>query len=196
MSQQPWNALQVSFLELINPGPADWRAVWGLMVEDAWYQDQLAACAYKMSKRCIARGESADDLRQEAMTLLGRQLRRSPDLHADPRRIDVHFEPWVRSIIFRHCLEALRRLLRTRRQVMSLPEGIDLIDPRTLTRSEWADISLIVEDMPKPMRTVFQLWLGGLKCKEIAQQLGKEHSGICRECRAAIRILRHLMRDE
>src|ERR1043166_6976415 len=99
MSNHPWCGLHRSFVRLTIPGPADWRTVWGLIVDDYWFQDQLAACAYKLAQRRSGHRESPDDVRQEAMTLLGRQLRKCSNLRIDQDRAALHFAQWMRGIV-------------------------------------------------------------------------------------------------
>ena len=112
----PWEDLRSRFLDYAetagSAGGADWRQGWQLVVLDPWYQDQLARFACKLLGHQQPQRQWLEEVQQEAMTLLARKFQSAPDLHVDPQRAERQFGAWMRTIIYRTCQEALRRLRR------------------------------------------------------------------------------------
>jgi hypothetical protein len=137
MSRRPaWHNLKTKFLRLVKglrSGHNDqWENIWRVIVSDPWYQHKLTVCAAKCLSRHGKSGDWLEDVKQEAMLLLARQLAVSPDLHVDIQRAEEHFDPWMRQIIYHHCQEAVRYLGRLYREAQVLP-GYDAAYLRDFT---------------------------------------------------------------
>jgi RNA polymerase sigma factor (sigma-70 family) len=198
VASQPWIHLQEGFLEAVRERgarPLDWHAMWALIVADTWYQEQLAACARSLVARQNARGDWLEDVQQEAMTLLGRHLRKWPDLRVNPDRPHTEFAGWMRGIIRNTCQEALRQVWRKRRPLCELPED-DIPDRRGLPIPRRVELSLAIDEIAEPAKTVLTLRFKGFNCKEIARRLHLSYEETRCALATALATLRSTMRRE
>jgi RNA polymerase sigma factor (sigma-70 family) len=171
-----WVALKDRFLchvrSTASALPAHWNTVWRLLVCDPWYQRQLYFCARKLLRRNNGPPDWLEDVQQEAITILGRQLQCSPDLHVDAARVEEHFAPWMRWIIYRTCQEAVRRQRRACGRTMYLTE-VELDELATEHDAQTrVELDLAIEALEEPRRTVLALYTGGSNVKEIAGKVG------------------------
>jgi DNA-directed RNA polymerase specialized sigma24 family protein len=171
-----WADLRDHFVRHVSnraaPSRLDWHHVWQTLVCDPWYQQQLFCCARKLLRRSNRPSDWLEEVQQEAMTILGRQLRLSPDLHVDMTRVHEHFAPWMRWIIYRTCQEALRRLRRMYGKVTYLTE-LELLNLTIEDDVEThVEISLAIGSLQEPQRTVMVLYTEGANLKGIAVEMG------------------------
>ncbi|MGH7193515.1 MAG: sigma factor, partial [Candidatus Saccharimonadales bacterium] len=100
----------------------DAATAWRLFIEDPWYQQELHRAAGWLARRARLPHCQAEDLSQEAMLILRSRLTRKPDLRLNRALAADHFEAWLRRVIRRHCLDALRRSRLRQRRCESLPK--------------------------------------------------------------------------
>jgi RNA polymerase sigma factor (sigma-70 family) len=183
--------LRIRFVQAAFAHPADawtWWRVWRLLVDDPWYQSQLEARACWV---VVASGSSlqwVEDVTQDAILILARNLRRTPHLGADPLRVNEHFTAWMRGMMTRHCSEALRRIHRLHlRDVPSACHEI-IVDHRQFVE-ERIDLSLAVDTLPDFQRAVVSLRLKGLSAIDIADALQIHPKRVTRACHQAVQSL-------
>lgn len=179
-----WQELKDRFLQLLDSQtPAvDWRLVWRLLVEHPWYQSQLDYCATWVLRSGKAPHQWLDDLRQDAILLLARTLRQRPDLGIDRCRANDKFAPWLRTIIVRDCREALRRMRRLHRRETALPQQPPTVDRRQQLDVQ-IDLSMAIDALANPDRTLVSMYLHGYSVKEIARRLQRNYGSTNYELR-------------
>ncbi len=198
MTTLTWDDLRRRFLHYAEatrtPAGADWREGWQLVVQDPWYQDQLARFTCKIVGHQRPQRDWLEEVRHEAMALLARQFERAPDLHLDPHRAERQFAAWMRTIIYRTCQEAFRRLLRLYGCSGELPK-CGVVDPRNLAMETHAELNMAIDQLTEPQRSVLTLYAKGYSLREIAVQLELQYGATCRACRRGIAALRAMWRD-
>jgi hypothetical protein len=107
--------LRDQFFRLLDEGAPStqlYRHVWQLFVESPWYQQELHHAVWRTLRRTNSPLRWAEDIKQNAMLLLGEHLRKSADLDVDRARAAQHFAGWLGKIINRDCRRALRGMRR------------------------------------------------------------------------------------
>lgn len=165
--------LRVRFLAALasaegEQGP-DPKRVWRLLVEHPYYQDQVEACARRLVFRSGLAQSWLHDIPQEAMIFLARSLERAPDLGLDRQRAERHFPGWLRSIVFRDCLQALRSL---RRQVATHATAPHDRTSATANLDLCIDLSSSIKRLDEPDCSAIRLFLADCSVKEISEKLG------------------------
>jgi RNA polymerase sigma factor (sigma-70 family) len=164
-----------------------------------WYQRELNSAAHHTVVKTRGRRELIADVRQDALLLLARELRRHRDLGFDRSRPRDGFPGWIRTIISRHCREALRRLRRQtdrRREAGGEPHAADPTESMTsrldlqaaiqaLGPRERAVVSLsmqgrsiadIASELSEPYQTIYSVWQRALHRLECS--LGEEYASV------------------
>ena len=189
--------LKGRFLRLVGGsaaegGPVWWR-VWRLFVEHAWYQQLLDQCVSMVMTRRSAPPGWLDDVKQDAILLLARDLRRTTDLNVDHDRVEAHFEPWMRTITMRHCQQALRGMRRKAEWTADeAAAGLFGGDDRRHQAAR-IDVQAALDRLRQPDRTVLSLLAEGWSGKEIAAELGITYPKMNYSLRRGIRRLRILL---
>ena len=161
--------LRMEFLDLVNH-PASWTEVWQFLVDSDVYQDQLGRCARFALHAGGAPKEWQDDIRQDALLLLARQLQRSTDLGYDADRPASEFGGWLRTILTRQSREAIRCMRRRHQRDSVLEEsGANEIE---LTLDAAIDMRQAIDQLCEPDRTIMFLSQSGWSLQEIADKLG------------------------
>lgn len=163
------------------------QQMWRLVVAHPWYQLQL-----KSISRWVAHGQtgnfSIEDLQQEAILLLARTFQRHPDLRFDSNQTPAHFARWMRKIIRRDCLQALRKLRRTSRET-GLNETCWMME--TPFPPEWmVSLKEGLDLLPRQEQYVVQHFLLGHSLRETAEILGIGSTTAHRYFQSAISLLR------
>ena len=151
----------------------DWHTVWRTVVEHPWYRAELITAARIAVKRVGRPGCSRQDVEQEAMLLLAEKLQRNPGLGIDSERSRDSFGGWMGRIIQNDCRMAVRTLRRLNR---GEPLSVEPPVSGNQSEREWRiDLSLEIEKLPDPSRTVLLLSMKGLSLKEIAGRLDRSY---------------------
>lgn len=166
------------------------RVIWRLIVGHPWYQDQLKRIAQH-----LARYQSglvfSEDIEQEAILLLARSLKRSPDLKFKPCQPDEQFSRWMRRIIFRDCRQALRRLCRGQEMEsltdQPMPEDAQFLQGLRL------DVRSGLELLPPKERFIIEQYLLGQSFDETASQLKVSPATVCRRYQRALYFLQQFL---
>jgi RNA polymerase sigma factor (sigma-70 family) len=174
MNDQPaWRDLKERFISATDSAnnQRDWLDVWRLFVEHPWYQEQLQLCAQRVLRRSFGPLEWLEDLKQDAMMLLARKLRGTPDMNANRELLEEHFPGWLGTIIRRDCQETLRQM-RRRQPIGSEAVHEDRIAGRCEDLEARIDFSLLLDQLPDPERTIVMLYGKGWELQEMANELG------------------------
>lgn len=171
---QDWEELRKEYLELLDSDRAGhgelWAVLWRLFLEDPSYQHQLHASAQSLLRRHRSRTCLLADIKQEAVLLLARKLRRAPDCFRTVGS-KACFAPSICRTISQHCLEAFRQSRRHRGND-DIPEEVsdevDYLQPHIDRR---IDISQALDQLEDPARTILMLFSHGLDLRQISQQL-------------------------
>jgi len=176
MSTSDWRDLKDKFLGALEGKPVEgsWLDVWRLFLEHPWYQEQLDLCAQRVLRRAGCSRQLLGDVKQDAMLLLARKLRKTPDLHIDHQRAEEHFPGWMETIITRDCLEALRRI-RRRQPLSSEAVSDDQFAGEDADIDSQIDFSLLLDQFPDPERTIVTLYAKGWNVTQIAAELGLDY---------------------
>ena len=66
---------------------------------------------------------------------------------------------------------------------------VTALDPGSLTVQEKVELSLTIDEMQNPARTMLHLWLSGFNCQETAEMLGRDRSKACQDLKAFAHLL-------
>jgi DNA-directed RNA polymerase specialized sigma24 family protein len=163
-------------------------------VEDRWYQEQLTRFASRLVRRQHRQQDWREEIRQEAMGVLARQFEAAPDLHVDLRLAERRFAPWMRRIIWRSCQEALRRLRRLYTSAADLL-GAEPPDFRARLPERRVELTLAIDRLAEPERSVVALAARGCNLREIAWRLRMDYAATCQAWHRGARRLRSWLRE-
>lgn len=185
----PWRTLLRAFLERLDERPIDLGTLWRMMIADRWYRQELhRATAWLVRQRRLP-PDRAEDLEHDAMLVLRRRLERRPDLGLDRARAATHFGAWLRRVIRRHCLDALRKGRPRFRPVEPLPSEC-LIAGRGPDR--WrTELREEIDSLPDRQRTVLNAYCATGALPEAAASLGLSYQQARRSFLAGVAGLRH-----
>ncbi len=185
-----WCDLRDKFLAALGDDlpEGEWLVLWRLFVEHPWYQEQLDLLAGCLVRRLGGVRPAIEDVKQDAILVLARKLRSTPDLHIDRDRAQHHFAGWMATIIRSDCLEALRRL----RKPQPLSNDVvneDRSPDRSVDLEARIDLSMLLDQLPDPQRTIVILHHKGWQISEIADELKFSYWKVRRLLQDAFRIL-------
>jgi RNA polymerase sigma factor (sigma-70 family) len=166
--------------------------LWRLFVEHSWYRAQLRICALHALYVRSAPRQWLEDVEHEAMLILARELRRRPDLNLNRAMASKTFPVWLRTVISRDCLQAIRKLRRQQRAWRELKEGDRRSDDRAL-RDERADVSMAMEKLARPLRAALSLYSKGYTFAEIGKRMGVSTATAQRIVHRGLRKLQELL---
>ena len=161
--------LRIAFVEIILREPA-WLEVWRLLINDDWYRAQLRRCAEQVVRSGGAPQAWVDDVEQDAVLLLARQLQRTVDLSYDLDRSPDQFGGWIRTIMFRQCREAMRGMRRRHGGHQTLQD--DQNGATELSMDAQIDLRLAIDGLQDQERAILHLDSSGLSIAQIASRLG------------------------
>lgn len=187
-SSVSWRLLRQQYQELLDRPPVDAAAVWRLFVEDPWYQHELRRAARWIARHARPPYCEADDLCHDAMLLLRSRLTRKPDLRLNRALAADHFGAWLRRVIRRHCLDALRRRCARQRRWERLPKDDALAEQSTGRRL--AELREEIESLPPPERAVLTAYCATGTLGQTAVTLGMNYQRARRKFLAGIAMLR------
>ena len=194
-----WRLLADRFAELVASDSHDrapWHEVWQLLIGAPCFQYELQERASGFVRGLRLPPDWVGDVVQDVILILARQLRASGDLHVDRQRLPDGFATWMRSIIRRTCLEALRTPRRQRQRVVRLPEEDAFLERDSIAmRDERLDLRLAVEELAEPRRTMLLLYDKKVPLAEIATCLGLSTAAVNREVKQGIVDLKEMLGD-
>jgi len=148
--------LRCAFLALLDANTPDIDELRQLFFADPWYLGEVRRIANHLLRRAPTRRDRVDDLVHDSLVRFADNLERRPDLRFDRARPAADFAPWLRSIIYRHCLQSLRVEWRHARRRVELDE-----ERRVVVRSREHplahDALELLDTLPKPQGTVLKL---------------------------------------
>lgn len=143
------------------------HALWRELAAHPCYREELTTTARRVVAEHGAAWDMADDIEQEALLLLARDLRRRPHLSARLGEDAAGFRRWMRAVITHHCREALRALRRAPAREVGIADQdipIDLI-PHL---DERMDVYSALQGLTQVESSVVQLYALGFSFHEIA----------------------------
>jgi RNA polymerase sigma factor (sigma-70 family) len=171
-----------------HSGKGSWLATWRLLVQDAWFQEQLDQSSRRVIRHQAAPLQMLEDVKQQAMLLLARDLHHAPDLHVDHQRVRKHFPGWLSTIIGRDCRQAIRFLRRLHFSEQSSIE-FDKAHDSSSELDFRIDLNLAVDRLEEPERTIVQLHLKNMPIKEIAEMLALSYWKAHRALRSGLAVV-------
>lgn len=171
-----------------KPAPA-WLVIWNTFLSHPWYQHKLEVCARRALRQTGAPNEWLDDVKQDVALLLGKKLRRKPDLGLDRAQADKHFEGWLSTIITRDCRQSLRSLRRLRGAGHEAAMCVPALNNESKAE-DWMDLYLLVDQLSEPYRTVMGLHLKAWSLDQIASSVGLSYWQTQRAVKLATAILK------
>ncbi|MEX0710901.1 MAG: sigma-70 family RNA polymerase sigma factor [Pirellulales bacterium] len=188
----PWLPLLRKFLQALEAAihdPDRGHSIWLIFLADAWFRSQVARIAAIVAPR-EWESHLVDDVAQEALLLLLRDLRRRFDLGVDRQQVEESFPAWIGSIIDKACREALRQIKRARPDQKPWPEQEPWVDQRR-SMEECRRIRELVERLKHPARTIVQLAMSEHTTSEIAEMLNFSEAAVYRHLNRARRWLQN-----
>jgi RNA polymerase sigma factor (sigma-70 family) len=179
------------FAALDRPGDRSgrWPEIWRLIVEHPWYQAELTRTARRLVWRRRAPPDLADDIVQDAVLLLARELEHAVDLNVDRTLAESHFSGWLAKIIRRDCQQALRSRQSDLRQALPLP--LEQPAQPDLSIDSLVDLSMAIAKLPTRIRTVVILHWQSWDLKQIAASLDISYWQANRTLRAGLAKIAH-----
>lgn len=163
-----WENLRVEFVDAVR-NPDGSRDVWQIFANSEFYREQLSACAKISLMETGAPKSWADDIVQEAMILLARQLRRRSDLGYQLGRPPEQFASWFRTILFRQCHETIRSYRRKHGRDLPLELASVSLPPEVIEQK--LDVRAAIKSLDEPHRTIMFMSYNDLSLREIADCL-------------------------
>jgi RNA polymerase sigma factor (sigma-70 family) len=164
-----------------------WVRSWSQLVEDPWYQENLDKRARRVLRRANCPLEWIDDLKQDAMLLLARQLSHL----VNPATLEPKLASpgWLLAAIRGHCQEALRRIVTAHRRCTQIANEQDFPEASNLFTSI-IDLRDAIERLDEPQRTILQRQANGNSLLSIAHDQRLSYSQVWRIYRRGIEQLR------
>jgi DNA-directed RNA polymerase specialized sigma24 family protein len=128
------------------------------------------------------------------MAVLARQFEAASDLHVDVRLAEQSFAPWMRRIILRTCQEALRRLRRLYASATDLPQA-ELLDAHSRPPERRLELTLVIDRLAEPERSILVLAARGCNLREIAWRLRMDYGDTCQAWHSAAKRVRSWLRE-
>ncbi len=141
----------------------------GMLADDAAFKDWVQhtqAGSLRFARRMLGQDADAADLVQESYVRAYIALRRG-QFRGDASRLD----PWLRRILLRACLDALRTRRRRREEVVA--DFDEAPAPSTASATvDRQDLERALRDLPAEQRTAFVLReIEGYSLRETAEEL-------------------------
>lgn len=162
--------LKARFLEAVEQ-QWRWEKVWHLISEHGWFRAMLHTQAQKVLRQQRLPIAWQDDVQQDAVLLLARSLRRRADLGVDLNQVQGCFAGWMATIISRDCREAVRQMRRHYVREQASPD-IDPLGIQQLPLDAKIDVSVAIQKLDDPERTILTLWAEGFSVADVAKRLG------------------------
>jgi RNA polymerase sigma factor (sigma-70 family) len=148
--------LRGAFLALLDVNPPVVDELRQLFFADSWYLAEVQRIANHVLRRTTARRDRVDDLAHDALVRLAGNIERRPDLGFDRGRPPADFAPWLRSIIYRHCLQSLRAEWRHVRRRAEFDDA-RCVAVRSRACRLADDALELLHSLPDPQGTVLKL---------------------------------------
>jgi RNA polymerase sigma factor (sigma-70 family) len=165
--------LRHQLLHLLDASPPSspdgWTEIWNAFVENPWYRGRVAFLTRSILVKGNAPLSWSDDIQQDAILLLARDLRERRDLGLNRARPEAEFEGWINTIISHHIRQALRRMRRTTKGV-GLVESMEPVQTHVDMEARF-DLEQAVEQLADPDKTIIRLFSHGYSIVEIAHSL-------------------------
>lgn len=187
MSQALWQSLFLNWKDALDKKagndpqqPGHWFTIWRMIIEHPWFQRELRDCVGYTIRSSGLPTDLADDLEHEVFLLLAGKLARRRDLGMDVELAEQKFPAFMGTIIRNDCRQVARKL---RRQFVRSPSLLSpaRVEGRTGEIESLVELSLEIDELDDPQRTILLLSMKGMTLKEIAQQIQMNYSQVCRE---------------
>lgn len=191
----PWRNLAGRFAALVAGPPESWPPwleIWNTLAEDEWLRKELRQQALAALRRFELPRDLRGDVEHDALLVLARRLRRSPDLRADRTRIEEGFGAWMGTILRHACRKVARLEARRQRQQSELRLYTLLADPHDVLESRM-DLSVAMRRIDEPTRSVLSFYQQQYSLREIAESLSMPYARVQRELRKGLRQLRRML---
>jgi RNA polymerase sigma factor (sigma-70 family) len=167
--------------------------LWRIFAEDSWYQHELRLCARLALRQWRAPPDWLGDVVSLSLVIFAEKLKRTPHLHLDPQAAERTFAAWLRQLMSRDCLEAIRQWQRTTPPQRELwpHDWISTGEMRIL--AEQIDLAFLLERLPQPEQDIVSLFLQGYRRNEIAQHAKMPYGRVRRGLQRGLRQLRRLL---
>jgi len=172
--------------------PGHWFSIWRMIIKHPWFQKKLCDCVNCEICSSYLAGDLAGDLEHEVILLLAGKLARRRDLGMDLELAENKFPAFIGTIVRNDCRQVARKLRRQflRSATLAAPQ---LITDQIEQRQSLSEMSLEIDELEDPQRTILLLKMKGLTLKEIAEQTQINYSKVCREYHAGCRRLRQTL---
>jgi RNA polymerase sigma factor (sigma-70 family) len=174
-TDERWEDLRTTFIDVVQRSTT-WRDVWHFLSEHDFYKRQLRSCVRRTMRETGVPMDWLDDIEQEAISLLSRQLQSRRDLHYQPTRPPAEFSRWMRTILFNQSREAIRKIRR--KLGRELPLDVDPLDGRVEQIAEEIDVRNAYDQLDEDTRAIMTLHYSGFTLREIANQSGVSYDHV------------------
>lgn len=169
--------------------PGHWFSIWRMILGHAWFQRELHDCAgYEIFSSRLP-PDLVDDVEQDVILQLAGKLARQPDLGMDLALAKQRFPAFMGTIIRNECRQVARNLRWQYLKSASLPMP-ERVEEHSGQRKALVELSLEIDELEDPQRTIVLLKMNGMTLKEIAQRIPINYSKVCREYHQACRRLK------
>lgn len=160
--------------------PGHWFSIWRMMIGHAWFQQKLHDCAGFEILSSRLPPDLVEDVEQDVILLLAGKLARQRNLGMNIELAKHKFPAFMGTIIRNDCRRVARRL---RRQFLRSPTcpSPQRFEDCSVDRTSLVELTLEIEELNDPQRTILLLHVKGMTLKEIAQKIQMDYSKVCRE---------------
>lgn len=160
--------------------PGHWFSIWRMIIGHDWFQQQLQDCVRCEILSSRLPPDLAEDLKHEVILMLAGKLAQKRGLGMDLELAEEKFPAFMGTIIRNDCRQVARKL---RRQFLRSPalHSPQSLEDRSADRISLIELSLQIEELEDPQRTILLLSIKGMTLMEISEQIQMNYSKVCRE---------------
>jgi DNA-directed RNA polymerase specialized sigma24 family protein len=160
-----------AFVALVGESVIDAHAVLELVCCDPWASRRFRRVADRTLEEFHAPLDWLDDVAQEMVVLLARDLDAAPALHFDVGRPSERFAGWFYGVMHLLALQALRKLSAQAHPHLELHDDDCGNDP-TAAHDLSVDLAAFIEGQPKERRALLEYLLQGFSRAEAGSLVG------------------------
>jgi len=187
MKQESWQDLYCNWKNSLDEKagrdpqqPGHWFSIWRMIIGHAWFKKQLRASVRYEVLASRLPPDLADDVEHEVILILAGKLARQRDLGMDRELAETKFPAFMGTIIRNDCRQIVRKLRRQFQRSSSLMSP-QCIEDRSAERTSLVELSMEIEELKDPQRTILLMSVKGMTLKEIAKKIHMTYSKVCRE---------------
>lgn len=165
----------------------EWSEIWIQLYRDSWFRRKLNQSAIRVLHKLALPLGWKQDVTQEALLILARQLQRNRTLGYDSHRGQL--SSFLSTVIYRSCLKSVRALNGPRHHSLEKVSNEPFFES-TPQVQESLDLHDCIERLDEPERSIVEQIIKGKSVPEIARGMNRSPRTIYRRMEEAKRHIR------